>query len=276
MYQRIRSALMLSALYACSAVAAEHYTLTDLGTLDLDTSRATGINAEGAVVGFAETSRWGRREVRPFLYSGGAMLDLHDAIVNAMPKGCDLYNDVNPEITDAGFVIGWLECGGWYRNTMRSATFSYRDGTVSFMLIDGPVPSRDPVLIAPGQFVDNTGDNGHWHALLRTEGATSEGTTQDLGTLGGHWTKARAMNNGGLIVGYSETGTTVHAFLWENGVMKDLNQLVVGPLSPFVTLRTAEGVNEAGVIIANGADSRERGLNVGSRAYVLTPAPASP
>jgi probable HAF family extracellular repeat protein len=67
----------------------------------------------------------------------------------------------------------------------------------------------------------------------------------DLGTLGRHaGTGARAVNDRGQIVGYSQTATSMsHAFLWDAGTMIDL-----GGGGNTTTGILAAGINERGQV----------------------------
>ncbi len=65
----------------------------------------------------------------------------------------------------------------------------------------------------------------------------------DLGTFGGSFSQAQAINNSGQIVGSSQTNSgNWHASLWDNGVIIDLGTLGGG-------YSEAYGINDSGQIV---------------------------
>jgi probable HAF family extracellular repeat protein len=68
------------------------------------------------------------------------------------------------------------------------------------------------------------------------------------------------------IIGFSEIDNgDWHAFLWENGVMQDLNDLI--PEGTGWTLTAARMINDDGLIVGYGTLGGEQ------RAFLLTPIP---
>ncbi len=94
-------------------------------------------------------------------------------------------------------------------------------------------------------------------------------TITDLGSLGRTFAEAKDVNDAGQIVGFvtNISGLSDRAFLWENGVMTDLNDLL--PANSGWVLRSAEGINEQGWITGFGT------FNGATRAFVLVPEPVS-
>jgi len=81
---------------------------------------------------------------------------------------------------------------------------------------------------------------------------TAEDGMRDIGSLGGE-ADAYGINNSGIVVGASGTfaigdNWKVHAFVWQNGVMTDLNVLLSSELS--YKLTSAVGINDHGQIVA--------------------------
>jgi probable HAF family extracellular repeat protein len=94
---------------------------------------------------------------------------------------------------------------------------------------------------------------------------------EDLGTLGGFNNVALGMNNYGQIVGWAEDDQLQdHAFLWQNDVMYDLNELI--PTNSGWTLQYATAINDAGQIVGYGLN----GSDENDQAFLLTLATNSP
>jgi probable HAF family extracellular repeat protein len=96
---------------------------------------------------------------------------------------------------------------------------------------------------------------------------SSSGQLFDLGTLGGPLSAGRGINNTGQVVGYSFLANNSEvAFVTDNGVMKDLNTLLVSGTTDWV-LTEAFGINDAGQITGSGIH------NGVMRAFLMTPVP---
>jgi len=257
-------------------------TVTALPALPGSTSPAVplAINDTGQAVGYAVDSTGIEHAVR---FSNGALTDLNATIA---------FNNIKAEATGinaSGTVVGWLTCPADGEShpacepyEMVEGFIFYENGTYSYVAntlndftygqvfginnnnqvtgsIEGPVPGE------PGQadaevFITSAPDlgTGTGYAINASGQATgtlggsvflySDGKTTNLGGGTGY-----AINSAGQIVG----STGPHAFLY-NGAMVDLNALVspTDPLHSLVTLTGATGINDSGVIVVNGIDSR--------------------
>jgi probable HAF family extracellular repeat protein len=269
------------------AVVWDHGTLRDLGTLGGVglLSRAHGINDAGQVVGDSWTG--GRDiEIHAFVWDGRVMRDLgrpgRDSSAYAINATGQIVGgerdevgdsravlwdgaDVRPldasvdgfsraiAINDAGQVLIASESGPQGRSETRlwgqGVTTRVGDFEASALNAAGTV-----IGFAGTPFPDVTG-------ILVRDGALFA-LDEDLGGAAHPW----AINGPGLVVGSRGTpGGPDHAFLWDSGVMIDLNDYLAQD-SSWLLVR-ATGINDAGQIIGLGFMDGER------RAFLLTPRP---
>jgi len=115
-------------------------------------------------------------------------------------------------------------------------------------------------------FASQPGDDPD-NPLLRAFLWTRRGCIRNLGTLPGDvYSEAHGINERGQVVGTScDVDGNCRAFLWQDGVMKDLNALVAPGYTAVLT--TAQDVNDQGVITGRAFDAA-----AGTRpAFVATP-----
>jgi probable HAF family extracellular repeat protein len=97
-----------------------------------------------------------------------------------------------------------------------------------------------------------------------------------LGSLGGKTGSTNGINEFGQVVGASQIASgTNHAYVWNEGVMGDLNNLVTSPITyngASVTLTSAVGINNFGDIVATGTYTYKDAAGVnqtGTRSFLL-------
>jgi probable HAF family extracellular repeat protein len=217
-------------------------TVTDLGTFGGALSFAYGVNDAGQVVGWASTN--------------DQFLDEHAFLWDSQNGLQDLGTLGGAEsfaygINSSGLVVGgsYLEIGA--HAFVWDSTSGMRD------IGSNGVGSGARGVNDLGQIVGAA--NGH--AFLY-----DGGTLTDLGNLGHGYGGAVAINDAGVIVGGTDArdSWTEHGFVYADGVMTDLNDLIQPGTG--LTIREAEAINNAGVIVGVARDIRSN-----NHAIVLTP-----
>ena len=237
----------------------------------------TAINASGQVVGNG-----------PGIYLNGTVTYL-DLPANPL-GGCYVQTGIN----DSGDVVGWFDpyCttdypsqppGGWEYDNGAVTFFGgacYGGGTVPQAINDSgqitgsssfcPNGPQDSFLYQNDK-IASLGIGGAGYAINasgQVTGGQAYGSTSYGGFLyiNGHVTMlpgragiGYSINASGFIVGDDVNGQP-HAYLYNGVTIVDLNTLIpaTDSLQPYVTLTDARGINDSGLVVVNGVDSRDK------------------
>lgn len=219
-------------------------TMTDIGTLGGNFTGASGINDSNSIVGTSQTATF---QARAFLYSGGMMTDL-GTLGGSSSQALGINN--------AGQVVGTsLNASGQNRAFIFENGAMVDLGTLGGQHSQGTAINEHGVVAGYSRIA-----NGDTHAFV----SSSSGLI-DIGVLGPNGVNSLAygINNHGDVVGTSVSTTETSAFLYSNGVLHNLNDLL--PANSGWHLIEARGINDNGQITGYGT------LNGQTRAFVLSP-----
>jgi probable HAF family extracellular repeat protein len=219
-----------------------------IGTSDLGDARA--LNERGQVV-------WELNTSTPMIYENGrSRVLLPDATQDST------LGDIN----DRGQVVGTL-----FSNTgCCSHGYVWSNGQVR-PLADFGFGSSASAINNRGQVVGSSFQQlgpVQTYVPVLFEGDS----IRSLGTLGAGEGNAEDINDAGWIVGQTRRASdlSVAAFVWHDGVMRDLNSLLPAGLTQRMTVRSALDINESGQILVQ---AELNGLSAALRTLVLTPVP---
>lgn len=234
----------------------------DLGNLGLGGSAASAINHSGQVVGQSNTIDG---------YDHGFRTAANAAINPATDDLGTLSGASSSTaawaINDSGQVAGQSDVSGGSFHAFRTAANAAINPATDDLGTLGGAYSTATGINASGQVVGRAlTSSGNYHAFCTAANATINPATDDLGTLGGTISAALGINTSGQVVGDATIAgdTVAHAFLYTNGVLHDLNDLI--PAGSGWVLNEATAINDSGQIVGYGVQSDGY-----KHAFLLTP-----
>lgn len=205
--------------------------VTDLGICELGCG-SSGINNNAQVLG------------NRGLY-GSSSAFIHDDTGTLLIGSLDGGDSSGLAINDLGHVAGQSDVGGDHHAFLYEGGVMHDLGTLGGRFSSGTDINNSDQVVGFSSF-SSSGN----HAFMY-----SGGVMIDLGTLGGLKSYAFAINDNGSIVGRSDFqmgDNDDHAFLWEDGTMYDLHDLI-DPSDPLqgLTFWSAKDINSRGDILSS-------------------------
>lgn len=276
--RRLLCVALFGARLVCASAAAQQYTITDLGALDFvdGNSVALGMNSAGDVVGYAFEPRGGYWK-HAFIYSHGQQREITVECYNPHAVGINDSQDVIVQciagqregslVVRDGKVLaqavvrhqlqfrainnGGEAVGNYYGQYPPPECFCFRAVSWKQFIFSDLAPlggqykefggANATALNDAGQVVGEATRPSFWAPQTHAVIWDADGI-HDIGTLGGRQSGATGVNASGQVVGSAETSAGErHAFLYSDGVMKDLGTL--GGDSE------ASAINASGVIV---------------------------
>jgi len=226
-----------------------------------DTTFASALNDSDVVCGYSYSSVTGV-PYQAYIWQDGKTTGL------TLPFGAD---SVANDISDTSAVCGWMGDSPQFSHAFRWSANGVTDLGVIPTGQSANAYSISPngqKICGAGALPDPVTQNLTLHAFY-----WSAGVMVDIGTLPGEpRSLARALNDSGIVVGESYNEVLVgHAFVWQNGVMQKLNDLILPGLN--LDIQQAWAINNAGQIAAQAEVLDNSGDIVAVR---LTPIPPAP
>ena len=187
-----------------------------------------------------------------FIWENGIMRDIGAPV----PTGVDVYAFA---INDSGQVVGAANDHAYIWENEHFTDLGALSGLPSSQAED------------VNQYGQAVGYSADWNALLQHPTLWKNGAIVDLGFLPGmtyglaNSISAQTQVVGKIAASYFAMDTLSHAFIWESGQIRDLNDMI-GPNSGWI-FRDAAAVNDSGVIVGWGYLANDR------HSFMLTPLP---
>jgi probable HAF family extracellular repeat protein len=225
--------------------------MRDAGTLGGPNSEFLGINANGVAVGDSQTGM-NSNPYHAVVYSGGIMHDIGNLGYNYN------YDSYATAINNNGQIVGYAGTpfGGSYHAFLYSSGSMHDLGTLTGNRGQSFANAINDNGIAVGYASTGPNGSGNSHAVMFMNNAV-----QDLGTISsGDSSVALGINDDGQVVGFSGQD----AFLYENGHMENLNNLIAA--NSGWRLEYANAINDSGDIVGRMFNSSGQ-----QEAFLLVP-----